>query len=252
MSKRTLLELTQDALSAIDGDEVNSIADTIESLQVVTIIKQCYYDLIDQYSLPVNADLINLEGLADTAKPTHMRIPENVSDIEWVKYDVRTDVAGDREYRDIPWKSPKDFMDICNSRPSTDTTNYQVVLYNADTPVIIGVKNAPTFWTSFDDEYVVFDSFDEDIDSTLQSSKTQSFGHIREVFTSSDTFIPELPENLFSFLAAMIEARCFVQMKQSLNPKAEQREDRMRVRAERIKWRQGRMLIEGPDYGRRR
>lgn len=252
MSKRTLLELTQDALSAIDGDEVNSIADTVESLQVVNIIKQCYYDLIDEFSLPVNSDLVNLEALADTDKPTHMRIPENVSDIAWVKYDVRTDVAGDNQYRDIPWKSPKDFINLCNGRPSTDTDNYQEVLYNADTPIVIGINNAPTCWTSFDDEYIIFDSFDSGIDGTLQSSKTQVFGHIREEFTSDDSFIPQLPENLFSFLAAMIESRCFAQLKQAINPKSERREDRMRVRTQRNKWRQGRMNVEGPDYGRKR
>ena len=39
--KRTLLEMTQDILSAIDADEVNSIDDTVEATQVATIIKNC-------------------------------------------------------------------------------------------------------------------------------------------------------------------------------------------------------------------
>lgn len=251
MAKRTLLELTQAALSAIDGDEVNSISDTVESLQVVAIIKECYYDLIDEFNLPTNADLINLEGQADTAKPTHMRIPENVSDISWVKYNVKLDVADDNQYRDIPWKNPKDFINLCNGRPSTDTTNYQVVMYNTNTPLVISKMNGPTCWTSFDDEYVVFDAYDADVDSTLQTSKVQAYGHIRGEFTSSDSYVPDLPENLFSFLSAMIESRCFAQLKQSLNPKSEQREGRMRVRAGRNKWRQQRMLEDGPNYGRK-
>jgi hypothetical protein len=180
-----------------------------------------------------------------------MRIPENVSDIEWVKYDVRNDPVGDKAYVDIPWKSPKDFMEICNGRASTDTTNNLVVLYNANTPIVISTISRPSCWTSFDDEYIVFDAYDSDVDTTLQASKTQAFGHIREEFTQDDNYVPDLPENLFSYLSAMAESRAFAQLKQAINPKSEQREDRMRVRTQRNKWRQGRMNIEGPDYGRR-
>ena len=50
--KYTLLEMTQDILSNMSSDEVNSISDTPESLQVATIIKQKYYDIVSRGDLP--------------------------------------------------------------------------------------------------------------------------------------------------------------------------------------------------------
>ena len=42
MPKMSLLEMTQDILSDMDSDEVNSINDSVESLQVLGIIKNTY------------------------------------------------------------------------------------------------------------------------------------------------------------------------------------------------------------------
>lgn len=251
MAKRTLLQLVQDTLSAIDGDEVNSISDTVESVQVVNIVKQAYFDMVDELDLPVNMDFVNLEGQANTAKPTHMRIPEAATGIEWIKYDVRLAVGDSKVYRTITRLSPLNFVEMVGMRDSTDTTNFQVVQYNANTPLVIGKLEGPMFWTSFDDEYVVFDSFDSAVDTTLQTSKCMAYGQLRPTFSETDAYVPDLPENLFSYLAAIAEARAFAQLKQQVNPKSEQREQRMRVRSQRNKWRQDRMNVESPDYGRK-
>ena len=56
--KYTLLEMTQDILSNMSSDEVNSISDTTESLQVATIIKQKYFDLISRVNRPEHDQLI--------------------------------------------------------------------------------------------------------------------------------------------------------------------------------------------------
>ena len=52
MAKMTLLEMTQDILSDMDSDEVNSIATTSESLQIAQIIKTAYYNIIDGRDFP--------------------------------------------------------------------------------------------------------------------------------------------------------------------------------------------------------
>ena len=53
MPKLTLLDMTQDILSDIDSDEVNSISDTPDSLQVAGIIKSSFYDMIDIKELQI-------------------------------------------------------------------------------------------------------------------------------------------------------------------------------------------------------
>ena len=251
MAKRTLLDMTQSILESMDSDSVNSISDTVEATQVANAIKRTYLELMTEMDLPFKNDLVNLEGLGDTTKPTHMRIPELCQQIFWIKYDTRNSVSGDKVYSDIRYLEPAAFVAHCNGRPSTDTTNYLVVQYNANSPLVIDKKNAPTYWTSFDDEYVVFDAYDSDVDSTLQSSKVLSHGAVSPNLTVANTTIPDLPENLFPLLYAQSEALCHALYRQTINPKAERSENRLRVRSMRNKWRESRMTDQGPNYGRR-
>jgi hypothetical protein len=251
MAKRTVLDMTQGILSEMGSDSVNSISDTIEATSVAEVLRQVYFELIDEMDLPTNRKLVSLEGLSDTTKPTHMRIPENVSSVKWVKYDTRNSVSGNKAYSTMHYMIPSDFVTLVNSRPSTDTVNYQVVQYDSNIPLIVGKTHHPTYWTSFDDEYIIFDSYKSSLDSTLQSSKSMCEVEFRPTFTLSDTFIPDLPENLFNNLYTQALTRCIANHKMQINPKAEQSERRFRIRAQRNKWRVKRATDSGPNYARK-
>lgn len=248
---RTLLDLTQTILSEMVSDSVNSISDTIEATSVAENIRQVYLEMIDEYELPSNRKLVALEGLGDTSKPTHMRMPENVSSLKWIKYDTRTDVTANRSYATIHWMEPSDFVEYVNGRPSTDTTNYQVVQYDSNIPLIIDKRNGPSYWTSFDDEYIIFDAFDSDVDSTLQSSKCICEVEFRPTLALTDTAVPDLPQNLENVLFIRALNRSFVGRKGQVNPKTEQVERRMNIRAQRRKWRSNRLADTGPNYSRK-
>lgn len=249
MAKRTLLDLTQSILSAIDGDEVNSVSDTIESMQIANLVRECFFAMVDELDLPAHQSLVALESLADTSRPTHMRIPENCSKILWIEYDRRIDPSAARSYGNVRYREPKDFIDIVARRPNTDLLHYQLVQYSADIPMTISTNSGPNYWTTFDDEYIIFDSFNQSVDSTLQASKTICQGTVRPDLVIADDTIPDLPDNLFSYLYAKVEARAFANYKQQPNPKSEQEERRARVRIQRNNHRAGRKLHEGPDFG---
>lgn len=86
MAELTLLEMTQTILSALDSDEVNSISDTVESMQVATIIKTKYYDILTRAALPEQQVLYQLDPSLDLDKPTLMVVPIGASKISWIKY----------------------------------------------------------------------------------------------------------------------------------------------------------------------
>lgn len=88
MAKRTLLDMVQGILSKMDSDEVNSISDTVESLQVANIIRDCYFDLIEEYDLPAHGNIITLDPFASSSYPNRLRIPENTSSIDWINYAI--------------------------------------------------------------------------------------------------------------------------------------------------------------------
>jgi len=82
----TLLDLTQNVLSALSSDEVNSIGDNVESQQVALIIRNKYYDIINRVSLPEHNQLIQLESSLSSIAPVEMFVPDSVSEIKWIKY----------------------------------------------------------------------------------------------------------------------------------------------------------------------
>jgi len=250
MPKLTVLDMTQDILSDMDSDEVNSINDTLEALQIAQIIKTTYYEIIDGTDeWPHLNTLVQLEASTDSDKPTHMKMPENLQYLKWVKYNKRKSTDTKDKYGDVKFLDPKDFIDYVNQRNSADSTVAEVA---DDSSVSILIRNdvAPTYWTSFDDEYIVFDAYDSAVDSTLQQSKSQAEGPRDAAFTISDTFIPDLPAKAFSYLLAESKSVAFNALKQAANPKEEQRSKRHRYRLSGEKWRhEG--GIKYKSYGRK-
>lgn len=84
--KLTLLGYVQSILSSLDSDEVNSISDSTESMQVAELVRQTYYNVISRSDLPEHKQLIQLEPSLDITQPVVMIIPDGVNKIEWLKY----------------------------------------------------------------------------------------------------------------------------------------------------------------------
>jgi hypothetical protein len=247
---RTVLELVQDILTETGGDEVNAISDTIEAGDIATIMKRVYNEMIDEYSLPSTRTIQALQGLGDVSRPNIMQLPVGTYEVQWIKYDNRQDISGNVAYSPISYICPDEFVTMVNGNPSTDTTNYLVVQWDANVPLIINRTKGPTYWTSFDDDLIVFDSWNEAVDSTLQSSKSIFYSETRPEFTIADTFVPVLPDNLENVLYTQTLNRCLA-TDDKVNPVMQRQESRFRTRTQRNKWREGRQTYSGPNFGRK-
>lgn len=251
MAKLTLLEMTQNILSAMTSDEVNSINDTVESQQVAEVIKETYYDLFSSISLPEKTGIIKLEGLGDLTKPNYLKLPDNVLSIDWVKYRD----TGLGQYRDLYFMDAHSFMERVFNNIAT-TVDAQLV--TDDTGVVFYVKNnqQPTYYTILNDNYLVTDSYDASYDSTLQASKTFAWGESEETWEMEDNFIPNLDTDLFPLLLSEAKSVCFITLKQMANQKEEQRARRHRVHLQYRKWRDKReranVFAGGVNYARYR
>lgn len=249
MAKLTLLEIVQDILNDLDSDEVNSITDTIESQQVAQIVKTTFNNIIDGRDWPHLKQLLQLDSSGTASKPVYMRLPENVVDIDWVKYNTRTITDTKDRYTVIKYKTPEEFLDILEKRDSS-ASNVTVVTDDSGASLNIFNDTAPVYFTSFDDEYLVFDAYDTGIDTTLQNSKSQCFGKRIPTFTISDSFIPDLPTQMFSYLLNESKSTAFMILKQSPNAKAEQHSITQRRRMSQEAWRIN-SGITYPNYGRK-
>lgn len=214
--------MTQKILSSLDGDEVNSINDTVESQQVVDILETVYNDLMTRLDLPEHYKLFQLTSLGDVTRPVVMQVPNTVDEVIWIKYNKIENGAIDPFWDGVAYFTPEEFSDHVLSFKLSDPN---VIEYypNSTSDVKLYCYNdrAPSYYTSFDDGRIVFDSYDSEVDTTIQSSKTQAYGLTKKVFLKEDTFIPDLDANGFSFLLNEAKSTAFVEMKQMENAKAE-------------------------------
>jgi len=251
MPKRTVLDLTQDILSDMESDEVNSIEDTSEALQVAQILKTTYYDLIDEDIWPHLKENYQLVASGTTARPTHMSIADNIQHVEWIKYNKRLSSDTRDKFEDVIYKTPKEFMDILDARVSSNS-NIDSITDDVSNQVWSIVNDAPpSYWTSFDDVNIVFDSYDSGVDSTLLTAKTRAYVYKEPTFSMTDTHVPDLPSRAFSYYLSTAKAACFDKIKQSPNRTEEGKKGMHKRAISQTKHRyQGQIVYA--NYGRKR
>lgn len=226
--KMTLLEMTQNILAALSEDNVNSIGDTQSSYDVATIIKETYDELFAHTSVPERVGLIQLEGLADVTKPNYLKVPSNVLRFQWVKYrNLETNT-----YSSVEYLTPEHFIDIMinSARESLmDVEDFSGVTLKVQT------NKHPTYWTTFDDKHLVFDSFNQGVENTLHQNNVMAFGESYKSWIHEDSFVPDIDPELFPRLLAEAKSVAFINLKQISSAKEEARSRRQLVKWQKYK-----------------
>src|SRR5210317_1942394 len=199
MAKETLLSMVQDLLAEADGDEVNSISDTIESDQAARVIQTCFQNLVDGGDIKHHNTIIQLDATG-ASTPNVMTRNEGLYDIQWIQYNKKDTAGGDQDYEEVYYLDPITFFDRTSRRTASDSDVEEVTL---DSGHAILVKNlqAPTYYTFIEDyDDIIFDAYDSDLETNLQSSKSLAYGTVKPSLTLSDASTPDLPKNLFNQL----------------------------------------------------
>lgn len=248
MPTQTLGEITQEILSDMDGDEVNDISDTEESMQVARIVRGSYYEMVDLYDLPGKQHLFKLEATSSST-PTHMTLPDRTTNLNQVEYDKRDDVLTEpTKYAIIDRVDPEVFLERSRMLDADDS---DVDTVTDPSGVDLNIKNDehPTYWTSFDNETIVFNSYKSTVDSNLQKSKTRCWGTKDVEVTLDHNATIELESSLFRELVNRARSACFIRLKQTRDPSSEAMARRLETRLQRTKWRQNGKK-DYPDFGR--
>lgn len=254
--KLTLLQMTQDILSAMSSDEVNSISDTVESLQVATIIKQKYYDIINRLDLPNHEQLIQLQPSINPNIPVVMYVPDGVDEFKWIKYfdsnvldgdsaddfahDLNTDLTNTLTpsgvappgYLYVSILSNEEFINMVAAFNPEDTDVFSYTLSDTNNQFpgnfTLYAKNdkQPQYCTILSNYYILFDGYDSTQDSTLQANKTMAMGLVIPTFQMVDTFIPDLTEEQFPLLYNEAKSLAFYELKQQPHQLAMQESQR--------------------------
>lgn len=246
--KKTLLQLVQDILNDLDSDAVNSILDTAESEQVANIVRTTYEAMIANRDWPHLRKLFQMDHVGDLTKPNYLRAPEGLKQLTFFKYECQRN-DGRLVQREIQFMYPDDFLRFISGR-NEDEDWVDVVTDFGGSKLLIVNNQPPTYWTTFDDKYIVVDSYDKNADDVLQKSKTQCLGYIYPTWTHADTFIPDLPTEAFPALFNEALSAASLRLKQLPDQKAEQASQRQQRWLARKAWK-----LEGgvryDNYGRK-
>jgi hypothetical protein len=246
--KKTLLSIVQSILNDMDSDFVNSIDDTVESQQVATIVRDCYEELIANRNWPHLKKMVQFDAVS-TSKPTYMKLPPNIKEVISFCYNVVKATQTKIQYKELKYKSPEEFLAYVNVRNS-DLAEVEEITDDSGISILVYNNKAPEYYTSFDDVYVVCDSYDKAVDEALKKSKTQTTCYLFPTWVHSDNAIPDLPEEAFPLLTEEAKSVAFLTLKQMANQKAEQKAARQNRWLSRKAWNVGGGVVFS-DYGRK-
>lgn len=268
--KMTNLDYVQSILSSLGSDEVNSVSDTVESRQVLEIVRTSYFDILARTDMPEHNQLIQLDPSLSATSPVLMYVPAGVRKIEWLQYfnnntdptstsgghDINLDITSTSTssipvpgYYYVNILPVKAFIEMVsgfnpdesnvNSFTFSDTSNN----YPGNFPLYYKNDKTPQFCAILSNYYVIFDSYDSAVDDTLQSSKTMAEGVIIPSWENVDSFIPNLDDNQVQLLLNEAKSLAYLELKQSPHPKAEQSAKRQWTAVQKNKY-----LINRPTY----
>ena len=252
MAKETLLDFVQQILSDSDGDDVNSISDTVESDQAARVVRDCWDQIVDLHDFEHTKTLKQMDATSSST-PNVMTRPEGFHTIEWMRYDKRTTAGNPQNYEKVTYMPVDNFISHVSSRSTDDSTVDAITL---STGHIIPIRNdqAPSYYTVMDSgsDELVFDSYDSGVDTNLQQSKCLSYGVQKPTLTLADASEISLPKHLAVLVKREARAMYFDLYKDGITSEI----DRTRRRAETRAQRQRRIIKNTdndnrPDYGRK-
>lgn len=246
MKPMSLLELVQDILEALGSTPVNSIADSSEAFQIATFVKNTYHNLLTNRNIPDFESLVKLVPYSDSRYPVLLHYPSDIKELKTIWYDVGS--PNDAIfYKEICWIEPELFLRRLGSEQ--DST-YSMVEPFTGTTLYVRDNTDPSYWTTFDNQNIVFDAYDKEKDSTIQESKLRGFGAYYPDFRMEDSFVPRLHGMYFPMLLNEAKSMSFSLLKGYVDPKVEQMARRQRYSIQNDKYIDDRPA-KWNDYGRR-
>jgi hypothetical protein len=248
--KMTLLDIVQDIMNDMDGEFVNSIDDTEESRQVAQIVKSTYIALMSNRNWAHTRHPIQLVPTSDLSRPTHVTVPDNVKAMAFINYNTAQADDTQVAFNPVKWKEPDDFLAVTNYY-NTVSDDTQTVLDPSGVSFQILNNTGPTIYTSFDDRHLIFNAYDNEVESNITAARMQSMAYIMPDFVLSDDAIPDLPDDAFALLVESAKSKASWKLRQVADPAAQAEAKRQN------KWLSGHQRrvqpsLHYPNYGRKK
>lgn len=203
----TLLEMVQRVARKLNSDEVSELDETIESSDIAHEVLDTFEDLMHnteweflKHQPRKLAEKLNGQSVVS------LRLPSDVVHIESLMYECQTDATSDRIFREIKYLSPAEFQQMTLGR-KLDTNCVEVTV--GEFRIRVFNDTPPSYFTSFDEKEIVFDSYNAAIDTTgVVATKTAAIAKVVLLGTYSETWSPSVPEFIYNLWYHEAVARC--------------------------------------------
>jgi len=233
--QRTLIQVVQSVLGALDSDAVNEIGETNESQQIALLASETYYEMATFQDIPQFQRIDQLIGLNDDTQPTVMSIPKDVTDVGVIRY-RHVAPQGHITMERVEYCEKDQFLDIQLDLnvEHEDKIGYNTLPGNIKIPY--RKDRGPTLWTTFDDGLIVFDAVDTvyAAETTLHNDHSLLISYAVPEFFMEDDFVIPLPPQLHAQFLAQVKAVASSEQKQLPNPNQEAISRRTRRRSQHL------------------
>lgn len=228
MPKRTLLQIVKKMAQKTGSDEVTTLSeDSIEIQDMVDCALEVLEDIIYRNDWEFLKD--QLAQLEAGSNAIELSIPDNVRKIQTLRY--RYEDAGVQNcFRTLRYMYPDEFMKRLQNNKPTDADTTTVTINGVE--LYPKTNRHPRYWTSFDEQNVVLDSYDSTQNPTgVDATDSAIIATLYLDFTGSDadSWVAPIPESLFTLWEQEAVAEAFVQFRQTENSRAERRSRRTYV-----------------------
>ena len=207
MPSKTLLQIVQKVLNDMSSDPVNDIDDTEESASIASIVEDIFYEFISDERIEKHTRVFRLDASGDTDYPCEMIIPSGIVRIDTIRYNKKDSASDDDIFREVTYLEPADFLKMVLGRTESSTSIDTMNLTEDDNmQIFIFNDRHPTYWTTFNQERIVFDAYVSTLEDTLQSNKTMCIGLGEPVFTRTNNYTINLPTEIMPGFLAEVKA----------------------------------------------
>ena len=243
----TLLEAVKEYLDAVDGFAVDSIFETDEAQRAARICRRVFFRLFSTVdNLQNKGSFVTLEGGSSLSKIVYARLPFETQKVQ----NSRIEYKKGSVYAPVEYLDPHEFMELTRGRSASLPEAVTVQDYGGAEFVIWNNRH-PQYFTSFDGKYIVFDSFDSTVSSTIVPAHARMYVTNDPIFDLDDDFLIPLPANLVPvFLDNFIDEAALLMRNEAL-PRTAQFARVGRIKMQQDHRRVGSQGSQKIKYGRR-
>ncbi|AUR83383.1 head completion adaptor [Vibrio phage 1.139.A._10N.261.48.C6] len=223
----TNLQLLQKVARAINSDEVDTMDESLESMDIVDIMERSLDDILMRRHWEFMKDKQSVALTGNSA--INVTLPDSVVRIQCIRH---LDEGDQGQYVDLQYLEPADFTRRLQGNDASNS--------NTDEVLINGVKlwprndTAPRYYTSFDELSITVDSYDNTLLATgVDPDRIAIQGVHKPVldFTAgTESVVQPIPEQMHNYWLNETIALCSVELRQQEHPRAERMARRAYIR----------------------